>query len=52
MRVKLLFISIVAFQLISCISLKGQKTQKGDLTGTYILKSGKLYQERNASSKS
>lgn len=41
---KLLFISIVAFQLISCISVKGQKTQKGNITGTYILKSDKLYQ--------
>lgn len=41
---KLLFISIAAFQLISCISVKSQKTQKGDITGTYILKNDKLYQ--------
>lgn len=41
---KLLFISIAAFQLIGCISTKGQKIRKEDLTGTYILKSDKLYQ--------
>jgi hypothetical protein len=50
---KFLIISIAAFQLISCISLKSQKTQKCDISGTYILKSDKLYQalsEKNYSS--
>ena len=41
---KLYLMLILSFLLISCSSTKGQKGQNEDLTGTYILKSDKLYQ--------
>lgn len=41
---KLLFILIVAFQFMSCISTKAQKSQNEDLVGIYVFKSDRLYQ--------
>lgn len=41
---KLLLMLVAAFQLISCISTKGQKMKIGDLSGIYILETGSKYQ--------
>lgn len=41
---KLLFILVVAFQLVGCISTKGQKMKIEDLSGIYVLETGSKYQ--------
>lgn len=41
---KLLLMFVVAFQLISCISTKGQKIKIEDLSGIYILETNSKYQ--------
>lgn len=38
---KLLFILIIAFQLMSCISTKAQKSRNEDLAGVYVLRGDK-----------